>query len=235
MADDLLDRALYSYADVDRFVGLSAGTAHRWLEGYDLRGRRYQPVLRPQATGAATVTWGELVEVCLLAEFRRSAPVRRLRRAIVLLRDEFGPYPLVRARRDLQIEGRELVRIVQDQDGPDRPLESIVVRNGQHALAEPADRPHSAVEYEDGIAVRLRPDARTPSVMIDPQRDSGQPTIRDVRTAVLTEEARAGTSRQELADRYGLTVDEVEEGLLFESRFGRGEAVPEQSAEGQEA
>ena len=47
VADDLLDRAIYSYADVDRFVGVPAGTARRWLEGYEREGRFYDPVLRP--------------------------------------------------------------------------------------------------------------------------------------------------------------------------------------------
>lgn len=35
IASSLLDRAIYSYADVDRLVGLHAGTARRWLEGYE--------------------------------------------------------------------------------------------------------------------------------------------------------------------------------------------------------
>jgi uncharacterized protein (DUF433 family) len=221
MPDDLLGRALYSYADVDRLVGLSAGTAHRWLEGYEQRGHRYLPVLRPRATGSATVTWGELVEAWLLAEFRRAVPVRRLRPAVVRLRDEFGSCPLVQAHPVLQVEGRELVRIVQDRDGGDRPM-AIVVRNGQHVLAESADRSGSAVEHLDGVAVRLRPDPRTPAVVIDPQRALGQPAIRNVRTASLAEDARAGTDRKKLADLYSLTVDEVDQALRFESKSGGG-------------
>ena len=231
MPDDLLDRVLYSYSEVDRLVGLSAGTAHRWLEGYELRGQFYQPVLRPGPTGSAAVTWGELVEAWLLAEFRLAVPVRRLRPAVVRLRDELGPYPLVRARPFLAVEGRELVRIVHDQDGPD-PLESIVVRNGQHVLPESADRFRSAVEYRDGIVVRLRPDARTPAVEIDPLRASGQPAVRDVHTASVAEDARAGTGTAELADRYGLTVDEVDQALRFESLSGRGDAEAGQASDG---
>lgn len=33
VADALLDRAIYSYPEVDRLVGLHPGTAKRWLEG----------------------------------------------------------------------------------------------------------------------------------------------------------------------------------------------------------
>src|SRR5205823_6757728 len=99
MAASLLDRAIYSYADVDRLVGLHAGTARRWLEGYERQGCFYDPVLRREPTGSDAVTWGEMVEARLLAEFRNlKVPVQRMRPAIVKLRDEFGRYPLAHAR-----------------------------------------------------------------------------------------------------------------------------------------
>src|SRR5659263_254115 len=116
MAVSLLDRAIYSYSDVDRLVGLHSGTARRWLEGYIRAGRFYDPVLRSEPTGADFVTWGEMVEARLLSEFRnRKVPVQRLRPAIVRLREEFGSYPLAHAHHFLDVEGRELVRRVQDQ------------------------------------------------------------------------------------------------------------------------
>jgi hypothetical protein len=51
MASSLLDRAIYSYADVDRLVGLHSGTARRQLEGYEQLGRFYDPVLHPEPSG----------------------------------------------------------------------------------------------------------------------------------------------------------------------------------------
>jgi hypothetical protein len=41
----LLDRPVYSHADVDRHLGLHSGTARRWLNGYRRGGRDYGPVL----------------------------------------------------------------------------------------------------------------------------------------------------------------------------------------------
>jgi len=95
IADSLLDRAIYSYVDVDRLAGLHSGTGRRWLEGNEPAGRFYDPVLRPEPTGADALTWGARVETRLLAEFRnRDVPVQRMRPAIAQLRKEFGPYPL---------------------------------------------------------------------------------------------------------------------------------------------
>lgn len=81
--------------------------------------RFFDPVLRPERTGSDSVTWGEMVEARLLAEDRsRKVPVQKLRPAVVALRPEFGRCPLAMVRPFLTVEGRELVRIVQDRVPP---------------------------------------------------------------------------------------------------------------------
>jgi uncharacterized protein (DUF433 family) len=223
VATSLLDRAIYSYSDVDRLVGVHAGTARRWLEGYSRKGIFYAPVLRPEATGADVVTWGEMVEARLLAEFRdRSVPLYRMRPAIIELRREFGPYPLAHARPFLDVEGRELVRRVQDSVGLERVLQFVVVRSGQLMLTDEAERFRGAVEYDTkGAARLLRPQPATPAVVMDPQHAFGQPAIRNVRTDALAEEYRAGTSREQLAELYDLTANQVDEAIRFELIAGR--------------
>lgn len=226
MASSLLDREIYSYADVDRLVGVRSGTARRWLEGYQRSGKFYDPVLRVEPTGSDAVTWGEMVEARLLAEYRsRDIPVQRMRPAIELLRQEFGRYPLARARPFLDVEGRELVRVVQEKVGLERPLQLVVVRNGQLLLAAPAQRFSTAVQYADGIASSLLLDSRTPEVVMDPRRAFGQPAIRSVQTESLAEDYRAGTSREDLADLYDLTERQVDEALRFELIAGRERAA----------
>lgn len=226
MATSLLDRAIYSYADVDRLAGLHAGTARRWLDGYERGGRFYEPVLREEPTGVDAVTWGEMVEARMLAEFRsKQVPVQRLRPAIVRLRQEFGRYPLAHARPFLDVEGRELVRSVQDEVGIDRPLQFMVIRNGQTMLAPASERFQQIVGYSDGVVVQLNPDARTPAVVMDPARAFGQPAVRNVRTDALAEDYRAGTSREVLADLYDLDPDQVDEAIRFELIAGSERAA----------
>ncbi|MFT3832208.1 MAG: DUF433 domain-containing protein [Micropruina sp.] len=226
MVSALLDRAIYSYRDVDRLVGLHSGTARRWLDGCRRAGRFYDPVLREEPTGSEDVTWGEMVEARLLAEFRsRKVPVQRLRPAIERLRTEFGRYPLAHARTLLDVEGRELVRVVQEEVGLERQLQLVVVRNGQLVLADPAQRFHTAVEYDDDIVSRFRPDTRTPDVVMDPSRAFGQPAIRSVRTDSLAEDFRAGTIREDLADLYDLTAEQVDEAIRFELIAGSDRAA----------
>ncbi|WP_310963920.1 DUF433 domain-containing protein [Nocardioides terrisoli] len=222
----LLDRAIYSYADVDRLVGLHSGTARRWLEGYEGQSHFYDPVLRPEATGSDAVTWGEMVEARLLAEFRdRRVPVQRMHPAIVKLRDEFGRYPLAHARPFLDVEGRELVQVVQQEIGLELGLRLVVVRDGQYVLTDAAQRFSSAVEYVENVAGLLRPDPRTPDVVMDPRRAFGQPVVRSVRPDSLAEDYRAGTSRDDLADLYDLTSEQVDEAIRFELIAGAERAA----------
>lgn len=226
MLTSLLDRAIYSYADVDRLVGLHAGTARRWLEGYVRQSRFYDPVLRAEPTGSEAVTWGEMVEARMLAEFRdRRVTVQRMRPAIVKLREEFGRYPLAHARPFLDVEGRELVQVVQQEVGLERGLQLVVVKNGQYVLTDAAQRFSSAVEYDDTVASLLRPDLRTPDVIMDPRRAFGQPAVRNVRTESLSEDYRAGTNRDELAELYELSLDQVDEAIRFELIAGSDRAA----------
>ncbi|OAN33400.1 DUF433 domain-containing protein [Microbacterium sp. H83] len=226
MTTSMLDRAIYSYSDVDRLVGLHSGTARRWLDGYTRAGKFYEPILREASTGAEVVTWGEMVEARLLAEFRsRDVTVQRLRPAIEQLRERFGRYPLALARPFLEIEGRELVQVVQEEVGLDRALRLVVVRNGQSMLTAATERFSGAVRYVGGAAGSVQPDPRTPSVVMDPARTFGQPSVRNVRTEVLAGDYKAGSSRDELADLYELTLDQVDQALRFELIVGSDRAA----------
>ena len=63
-----------------------------WIDGYERRGHRYEPLVRVETTGSDIVTWGEFVETRLIAEYRsRGVAVVRMRPAIMTLREESGP------------------------------------------------------------------------------------------------------------------------------------------------
>jgi hypothetical protein len=109
---DLLSRPVYGLAQVDALLGLRAGTARRWIDGYCRAGRSYPPVVREASTGDEAVTWGEFVETRLLAQYRDAGvPMIRMRPAIDVLREQMETsYPLASARTWLDIDGRELKR-----------------------------------------------------------------------------------------------------------------------------
>src|SRR4051812_5424622 len=166
MGPSLLDRRLYSFGDVDAYLGLKAGTARRWIDGYRRRDRDYAPVIRERRTGDESVSWGEFVETRLLAGFRqRGATLQSLRPAIQRLREELhNPYPLATAKPYLDLLGKELVLSVQEASGVDPSVKLVVVRSGQLVLTPSVARFVDVVTFEDGLAQLLATDRVTPDV-----------------------------------------------------------------------
>jgi uncharacterized protein (DUF433 family) len=134
---------------------------------------------------------------------------------------EFGsPYPLAHAAPYLDVSGRELVSRVQDEAGVEPPLQLVVVRSGQLVLADPAQKFVDQAEFtgQARTVTALRTAEDTPDVRIDPLRQTGQPVMRSVPTAVLAEGFRARESVQVLAELYDLDVGHVLQAIRFERR-----------------
>jgi uncharacterized protein (DUF433 family) len=215
----VLEREIYTEAAAARLLRLAPGTLHYWLEGGERNGKTYPPVIRETPKGGRKVTWAEFIEARLLREYRKhhNVPMHELRAFIGLLRDRLGvPYPLAHA--EPYISGRELVWQAQQDTNlaPDFALVAEV--SNQYLLLPPAAAFVERVTWsDDGVAVRLRPDAYPNSpVVIDPDVDYGSPTVRGVKTETLAELADSGEDERELALLYGLTVDEVRHALAYE-------------------
>ncbi|MEJ7651029.1 MAG: DUF433 domain-containing protein [Nakamurella sp.] len=215
-AADLLDRPTYLYAEVDRLIGCPAGTARRWINGYDRSGRHYEPILRQRTLTTEWATWGEFVEARMLSEFRdQRVPTARLRAAVERLQDEFGRYPLAHLSSYLAVESGDLVLEVLDTSAPE------VVRTGQLILL--AGRPvfDSATLGADAsgkfVAVEVPVSGSFPSIRVNPDRMGGQPTFVGRRVAVLTIAGmvEAGENRADLAADFGLSLAQVDEAVAF--------------------
>jgi uncharacterized protein (DUF433 family) len=165
---------VYHYAEVDRLLRLTPGTAKRWIDGYERAGRVYEPVVRQERTGSPWVTWGEFVETRLLSEFRSPVPMIK-----------FRPVP-----------------------------------SQQGVLLTPTSRCFTDATYYpdlDGPAEHIIADPATPAVWLHPLRRQGQPTVNNIRTETLTELVTAGEPMQFVADTYGLTLEEVEQAVTYQT------------------
>lgn len=213
---NLLDRVTHTMVSTDRLLGLSVGTARRWIDGYTRKGVSYPPVIRITPTGDDSVTWGEFVECRMLSGYRiRGVPMHRMRPAIELLRERLDTqYPLATSKP--YVAAKELVLRAQVESGLDKKLYLVVVRNDQLVLNDPAHSFYEDIEWSDEIAQRIAPLGTANVVRIDPQRGFGEPVVRNVRTSVLADLAAAGHSVEELADWYELDESDVRSALSFE-------------------
>jgi uncharacterized protein (DUF433 family)/transposase len=220
----LLERPTYGIAEVDRLLGLSSGTARRWIDGYERSKKRYPPVVRLEPTGDEIVTWGEFVEARYLAEYRdRGAPMVRMRPVVERLREELNtPYPLAHAWTFLEVEGLELVRRVQVEAGLEPAFRMVVVRNEQTVLSPESETFVRSAEYGQDVAPagrvveRLHPVPDLRQVVFDPLRRSGKPVVRSVPTEVIAEQVRAGDSMASIAEFYELPFEDVEAAIRYE-------------------
>lgn len=222
----LLDRPVYTYPQVDRLLGLSDGTANRWLNGYKRKGVFYEPILRPQRQGTRWVTWGEFVETRLFAGYRDvdQIPVRRMRRVVEVLRERsHRTYPLAHAQPYLRPEGRLMLWEAQKEAGlPDDEF-AVVLESGQLVLSPWVDKfvkDTDLVETsdEDSSVNWIRPDSDFPSVHVHPLLRGGEPVIdgRNVRVATLAGLVRGGENIADVAEWYELPEDQVRQAVNYD-------------------
>jgi len=60
---------------------------------------------------------------------------------------------------------------------------------------------------------------------MSPDRTFGQPAIRNVRTDILAEAFRAGSTREELSDLYDLSLEQIDAAIRFELIAGSDRAA----------
>lgn len=216
----LLDQDMYSMGQADRLLGVSHGTARRWIDGYERQGKRHNPLVRAESTGSEDVTWGEFVEARLISEYRRQGiTIFKMRPAIMALKDKFNTeYPLAVSQPFLSAEGCELVMEVQQETNL-QPALRLVVRNGQ--IITPSlevRRFQEAADYNNdsgddmGVVQRLR---LAENIVLDPEYAAGEPTIRRrrLRVATIAEAIATGSEPAEVAEMWGIELEVVKDAV----------------------
>ena len=221
-AVSILERPVYGVAEAASLLGLRPDRTRAWLDGYQRRDVRYDPVIRPEPTGDDVVTWGEFVELGYLREYRRTGvPLQRLRPVIDELRHEFNtPYPLATARP--YIFGKELVLEVQEKNDLPAAI-AIVIRSGQQILlADDATRFLKKVEFDppqDGDVRRILPAGPASPVVIDPLVRFGRPSVQGVATDRLWELFDAGETLREISSGYDMPIELVRAAVTYEEQL----------------
>jgi uncharacterized protein (DUF433 family) len=211
---------MFSYQKAGSLLRVASSTLWWWLEGGTRRRRVYRPVIRPEATGSRSVTWGEFVEAGLLRQYRRVHDVKlsELRAFIDAVRDEFRvPYPLAH-QRPFVGPGRRLMLELQDELRLSPDLCLVAVASGQLVLTGPAEDFIARVEWENDVPTAWRPheDVLSP-VRMQPSQRFGLPSVGGVRTEVLWEQVESGAGVDEVAGDFDLSAADVRWALSYEN------------------
>ena len=215
-----LGRPVYSLSDAAEILAVSRSTLGWWLEGGERRGRRYDPVLRPAATGDTSLTWPEFVEAGLLRQYRRELRVRlhEIRSFVAALRDELGvAHPLAYAVPWVG-EGRRLLVRFQELCELRGELRLIALVDGQPLLLPPADSFVKRVEWDGDRPVAWRPhDDEASPVRCRPDHRFGRPAIAGISTAAIVEHLDGGETESEVAEQFDLGLESVRWAAAYET------------------
>lgn len=222
MAVDLLERPLYSIGEAAALLRLPSSTLRRWLEGAEIAGKRYPPVVRPVATGSEAVTWGEFVEAGLLRGYRQKrVSMQWMRPFIDRMRQEFGvPYPLAHFRP--LVDNKKLVYELQIEVDLPPALFLVQATADQMVWAEPVRDFLEKVEFapEVDVPIRLFPLGKEQPVVIDPDISFGVPQIRGIRTELIAESVKAGGLEEAVAS-WGIGPADVDAAVSWESSLAK--------------
>lgn len=227
MSVTYLERPIYGFAQVDDLLGLKGGTARRWIDGYERRGREYSPIVREARRGDELVTWGEFIETRVLAAYRDAGvPMLRMRPVVEGLRQRFQVrYPLATIRPYIDDELRVVYEVQEEAHLEDSMRLVVEAGSGQYVLAPDVRRFRNKIAvFEDvddelQIVTRLHPLGENRQVTIDPVRRFGSPVVRSTPTDVLAELVRAGEPVEWVAEQYSLTLDQVLDALEYERQL----------------
>lgn len=173
----------------------------------------------PQLEGGVALGFLDLMEIRFVDAFIEAGlSLRKIRRAAKLATELVGSdHPF--STRKFRTDGKRIFAEVEHESRGDKALYDIELNQlGIYDVILPSLL--EGVEFDDaGQAARWRPDPSVlPSVVIDPQRQFGQPIVIEggVQTAVLADAVKAEGSIEAVARWYELPKTAVEQAVRFE-------------------
>jgi uncharacterized protein (DUF433 family) len=211
------ERPAYTVTRAAGVLHVSASTLRRWASGEGAERALFTPASR----SPILLSFSNLVEAFVLASIRRvhGVSMQHVRKALRFVAEELGhDRPLLHA--SFRANGANLFfqhagRLFD------------VSAKGQTVLREVVDESLTRIDWEGDRPARLYPWVRAgsltrqpKSVVIDPRRSSGEPTLlgTDIETRAIAERHRAGVSIVELAREYGVELERVEDAIRCETR-----------------
>jgi uncharacterized protein (DUF433 family) len=220
---DLRDQPSYTLAEAARYLKLRIATLRSWVAGRPYPRAegvaRFQPLIHPPSRQPPALSFWTLIEAHVLRALRtdHGVSIKDVRRALAY------------AEKSLQIDRLLLRKELRTDAGKvflDRYGElTDLSASGQLAIRHLLEEHLKRVEWDEWrFPIRLYPflsveltSAEIP-IAIDPKIAFGRPVIirAGVSTAAIAERIDAGETVDELAADYDLTVEEVEQAVLYE-------------------
>lgn len=198
----------YQVGEVAEYAQISTQTVVAW--------HKIEAALFPKRADGAALSYMQLIEVAVVAAFRKAGvtlprirAAREYARRTLKSEYPFAEYRFKQQAKHIYLDSEELgdlkpnTVVTADQDGQ-LAWESVIGR-----LEE--------FEYEkEGIVLTWHVAGRKSPIIIDPRFSFGAPTVHGTPTWVILGRWNAGESDSDIAEDFGLKKEEVKEALRFE-------------------
>jgi uncharacterized protein (DUF433 family) len=221
-----LNTGIYTLAEAAKLTGVSSGRIRRWLRGYDYRRgknlRHSDAVWRGQLgpiEQRMALGFLDLIEIRFVEAFlKEGVSWKTMRQAHTLARVELGTdHPFCTNR--FVTDGQRILLRQANASG-DQALIDIATNQREFLrLVEPFLR---QLEFSDGNCLsRWWPMGKERSVVVDPVRNFGQPTVAKsgVPTQVLARSLKANKSIETVARWFEVQAEEVRDAVEFEQKL----------------
>ena len=217
VADAAYSTPIYSQSEAARIIQAPTSSFGRWAQGHRFKQRQEgkwgsSPALLTDVRPGRgiTVSFNALAEGFIIESFRRAGlPLARIRPAVDVLRNEIGLEDALLSEK-LMTDGAEI--LYRNGEG-----DLVVVRNHQGVFKEVVSEFLKSISYRDGfVSIIHLPTFEVVDVVVDPHRNSGQPTIDrlGVRVEDVLSRVRAGESSAEVGEDFGLDPKEIRSLIL---------------------
>lgn len=212
-SENLLSRGLYTVAEASQILRLKPDKVRRWAFGYSRNGTFYKPLFTADYDEAneRVLSFLDLVELFLIKKFvEHDVPTHQVRTAARNASRELGKrHPFATTR--FGTVGRTVVFL--DDDGL---VDAHSLQN------EMLDVVREHLRFFDIELDQVRcwwPLGRESSVVIDPKRSFGAPTLHGkVAVDAVLDYLDAGDSKETVAELLGLSVKEVNDAVIWRER-----------------
>ena len=218
--DPRVARPIFTLRETAGYLGVPKSTIHEWARPSASR----SPLITvfPRHGREATVPFLGFAEAYVLSAFRRAGvPLQRIRPAVQVLSREIGIDHALASKR-LYTDGAEVLFDYATQRRDDDLLELVVLRTGQTQFSELVrDYLQRIIYGDDGWASQVRlPIYGRADVVVDPQVAFGLPIVTrgGARVEDLVDRFLAGDTISDIADDFGVPVDQVEDVIRVATR-----------------
>jgi len=220
-----IGKGIYNISDIHKITGLHSQSIRRWIKGYDYnyKGEKrhssqlWMPELEP-IDDTIGLSFKDLIEINFVQAFiKQGLSLKIIRMALIYAQNKYGiDHPF--CSKKFLTDGRKIFLEIHHKTG-EKILEELL--KGQLVFKEIVGPFLKQLDFENDILKRWWPLTKQKQVVLDPERNFGQPIVakEGILTEVLAKAYHVNGSFQIVSEWYNVSEESVSDAVEFQYRL----------------